>query len=281
MTANLNTCWHEPDHVGECACTPDCGCCQVTPSPRVPWAAVDLLRSAATPDGPSKTGGFDDSIETPELDPDLVEPDHPQQPSLRERAIDALGQALNRAGYWLPVDGRPVAVDAVLALTAADLDAAQRRAVHIQGLLDEQRERARKDAIAGRESERILQAQIDAQAREIDRLRDGLAALHEGEEQPVDEHVVPSPAQWLWQWNHATPEQRLDMAGQIISASETASRCHLDGHAYRIADGRASQAAIGRVRAEVDRWLLNTLEPQTARALSNVMRALEQPKETP
>ncbi|MFZ3473129.1 hypothetical protein ACODT3_10655 [Streptomyces sp. 4.24] len=37
-------------------------------------------------------------------------------PSLRDRAIDAVGLALNAARYWLPVEGRPIAVDAVLAL---------------------------------------------------------------------------------------------------------------------------------------------------------------------
>lgn len=40
-------------------------------------------------------------------------------PTLRDQAIDAVGQALNDARYWLPVEGRPVAVDAVLALVGA------------------------------------------------------------------------------------------------------------------------------------------------------------------
>ncbi|WP_327307962.1 hypothetical protein OG730_34820 [Streptomyces sp. NBC_01298] len=38
--------------------------------------------------------------------------------TLRDRAIDAVGQALNDANYWLPVEGRPIAVDAVLALVS-------------------------------------------------------------------------------------------------------------------------------------------------------------------
>lgn len=60
--------------------------------------------------------------------------------------------------------------------TADEYEQARRNAVRIQTLLDETRDRARKDAAASRESERQLQQQIDAQAREIDRLRDELAA---------------------------------------------------------------------------------------------------------
>lgn len=46
------------------------------------------------------------------------------QPNLRDRAIDAVGQALNDAHYWLPVEGRPIAVDAVLGLVAAPVSEA-------------------------------------------------------------------------------------------------------------------------------------------------------------
>lgn len=96
------------------------------------------------------------------------------QPNLRDRAIDAAKQAINTLGMWLPPAGREAVVDSVLALTSAELDASQRRAVRIQQLLDDTRDRSRKDAAAGRESERQLQAQIDRQAKEIDRLRDEL-----------------------------------------------------------------------------------------------------------
>ncbi|GAA3267975.1 hypothetical protein [Streptomyces lavendulae] len=106
-----------------------------------------------------------------------------------------------------------------------------------------------------------------------------LAALHEGEEEPTDQYANETPAQWLWQWNHATPERRLDMASRIIDAFATAGRCHLEGHAYRAEDWRADRAALGRVRAELDRWGLQTLLPQTNRALADVQAALEQPKE--
>jgi hypothetical protein len=41
-----------------------------------------------------------------------------------------------------------------------------------------------------------------------------------------------------------------------------------------------AEATIARVRAELDRWMLNTLEPQTRRALSDALAALD-PQETP
>ncbi|GAA3267980.1 hypothetical protein [Streptomyces lavendulae] len=66
-------------------------------------------------------------------------------PPLRDRAIDALGQALNAVGYWLPVDGRPTAVDAVLALTAADLEASERRAVTLVERIGDARNWAREN----------------------------------------------------------------------------------------------------------------------------------------
>ncbi|MCX4778138.1 hypothetical protein [Streptomyces sp. NBC_01264] len=55
------------------------------------------------------------------ITPDVLidQPEGPVVPTLRDRAIDAVGQALNDANYWLPVEGRPVVVDAVLALVGA------------------------------------------------------------------------------------------------------------------------------------------------------------------
>jgi len=65
------------------------------------------------------------------------------QPPIRDRAIDAVGQALNAGRYWLPVEGRPIAVDAVLALTDAELDTARRRAVALVERADAARAWAR------------------------------------------------------------------------------------------------------------------------------------------
>ncbi|WP_327377978.1 hypothetical protein OG393_30870 [Streptomyces sp. NBC_01216] len=87
-----------------------------------------------------------------------------------------------------------------------------------------------------------------------------LAALHEGEQPRDDERIVPTPGQWIWQWNRATPEQRLEFAARLISGSERADRCVLEHHPAQIEQlkDRAAQAeaAIDRVRtyaADLDR----------------------------
>ncbi|MGW6872870.1 hypothetical protein ACWGHA_11105 [Streptomyces xanthophaeus] len=74
----------------------------------------------------------------------------------------------------------------------------QRRAIRIQTLLDEQRDRARKDASASRESERQLQQQIDQQAKEIDQLRDHgrwFAGMHRSTEADVT-RVIELAERW-------------------------------------------------------------------------------------
>ncbi|MFK0222183.1 hypothetical protein ACIQWN_28835 [Streptomyces vinaceus] len=38
------------------------------------------------------------------------------EPNLRDRAIDAVAQALNAGRYWLPTEGQTAVVDAVLAV---------------------------------------------------------------------------------------------------------------------------------------------------------------------
>ncbi|MFF1341101.1 hypothetical protein ACFVYT_24810 [Streptomyces sp. NPDC058290] len=97
---------------------------------------------------------------------------NPDSPDRYDRILHAIGSALDSLDAW-PNDSRALETiaDAVEKLIDTELEASQRRAIRIQTLLDETRDRARKDAIAGRESERILQQQIDAQAREIDRLQ--------------------------------------------------------------------------------------------------------------
>ncbi len=133
------------------------------------------------------------------------------QPTLRDRAIDAAKQALNAKGLWLTPDGRDSVVDAILAVVSpatccvcgggpvtyrnyreqpfcwpcADCQCGENPCVRT-GVNDpavtaeaadqheQQRRRAAQDAAASRESERQLQAQIERQSKEIDRLRDEL-----------------------------------------------------------------------------------------------------------
>ncbi|MFF5445449.1 hypothetical protein [Streptomyces sp. NPDC012888] len=73
-----------------------------------------------------------------------------------------------------------------------------------------------------------------------------LALLHAGEEPHLDEHTVPTPAQWIWRWNRATPEQRLEVTERIIAEAERASTCLLMAHEKRLPD---AEAALARVRA--------------------------------
>ncbi|MFJ5804841.1 hypothetical protein [Streptomyces sp. NPDC093093] len=75
-----------------------------------------------------------------------------------------------------------------------------------------------------------------------------LAELHAGEERPECEFANHTPAQWLWEWNHATPEQRLQAAEHAIEASAIASMCRLEGHISQLADARTDRATIARVR---------------------------------
>jgi hypothetical protein len=71
-------------------------------------------------------------------------PGQAETPSaLREQAIDAVAQALNAGRYWLPAAGQAAAVDAVLALTGAELEASQRRGIAFGERIDAARAWAR------------------------------------------------------------------------------------------------------------------------------------------
>ncbi|MFD7093363.1 DUF6085 family protein [Streptomyces xanthophaeus] len=80
-----------------------------------------------------------------------------------------------------------------------------------------------------------------------------LAQLHAGEEEPADRHADHTPAQWMWQWNRATPEERLDMAGRILAAFETADTCFVMNHKGEAPRRQAAEQALGRVHTELDR----------------------------
>ncbi|MFJ7269385.1 hypothetical protein ACIQV3_22535 [Streptomyces sp. NPDC099050] len=61
------------------------------------------------------------------------------QPTLRDRAIDAAKQTINALGMWLPPAGREAVVDAVAAVHEAELHTARQRAVTFQHRLDDAR----------------------------------------------------------------------------------------------------------------------------------------------
>ena len=73
-----------------------------------------------------------------------------------------------------------------------------------------------------------------------------LATLREGEEPHADEAAIATPAQWIWLWNRATPERRLEVAEQIQESAARADRCFMGNHEGRLAD---IEPAIARVHA--------------------------------
>lgn len=56
--------------------------------------------------------------------------------------------------------------------------------------------------------------------------REQLASIHEGEQPYTDDAILPTPAQWIWQWNRATPARRLDVVTSIQTLSDQTDRVH-------------------------------------------------------
>lgn len=80
----------------------------------------------------------------------------------------------------------------------------------------------------------------DEQNAELERLR-------AGEEPATNKALRPTPGQWIWQWNRATPEKRLDMAAQILDGMARANDCFMADHEAQIASLRAE---VERLRTE-------------------------------
>ncbi len=108
----------------------------------------------------------------------------------------------------------------------------------------------------------LLRKSVEAEIRDNDQAhadaewaKAELARLREGEELlPAGQYpATASPAQWLWQWNQATPAQRLDRAARIIEASQEAETCFVADHPGQIEHWRRraeqAEAATARVRA--------------------------------
>ncbi|MFE2556007.1 hypothetical protein ACFXGT_08215 [Streptomyces sp. NPDC059352] len=81
----------------------------------------------------------------------------------------------------------------------------------------------------GRDADRLFRDAAEALAR-AEQAEAELALLHEGEKPHTDDRVVPTPAQWIWQWNRATPAKRMEVATALIDASERADRCFIENH---------------------------------------------------
>ncbi|GGV46017.1 DUF6085 family protein [Streptomyces spectabilis] len=52
-----------------------------------------------------------------------------------------------------------------------------------------------------------------------------LARLGEGEEKPARENSFPTPGEWIWRWNRATPATRLSVIAQLLDAARHMRQC--------------------------------------------------------
>lgn len=223
---------------------------------------------------------FEDTIEIPANDiPALV--DEPFKTSVEEwaagtnetiaRLIDAINGKTKRpnsnptprpdggalpadAHYEMTIDGKPVTWTHADELRARAVDAAQERtdiardmdrlAKWKNDLTDALGMDPLRDWDDIRNAAAGLRKERDAQAETLERMR-------AGEEPVTDERVAPTPGQWIWKWNRATPEKRLDMAAQIFNAMPRANTCLLEDH----------EAQIARLRDELARLRGETAQP--------------------
>ena len=82
----------------------------------------------------------------------------------------------------------------------------------------------------------------------LDQLYDRLAALHAGEEDGYDPLTVPTPGQWIHEFNRATPARRLEVVAATTEAAEKGRQCFFMGHEKRLADEQHAWVALARVR---------------------------------
>ncbi|WP_441251171.1 hypothetical protein [Kitasatospora sp. McL0602] len=86
-----------------------------------------------------------------------------------------------------------------------------------------------------------------------------LATFHEGEEPYNDERLIPTAAQWIWQWNRATPEQRLATAELLLDLQPRLNRAHevLTFHGDRPGWQEAVHAALSGSLTSYPEWSLD------------------------
>ncbi|MCX5335484.1 hypothetical protein [Streptomyces sp. NBC_00140] len=75
-----------------------------------------------------------------------------------------------------------------------------------------------------------------------------LAQFFEGEEPYTDSRAIPTPAQWIWKWNRATPARRLEVAEAVLRTQDAAQRCLFGDHQSALDELREARAALCNVR---------------------------------
>lgn len=91
-----------------------------------------------------------------------------------------------------------------------------------------------------------------------------LANLHQGEEPYLDQAVVPTPGQLLYQWIRATPQQRLDWAARSLSNAERASSCFESHHESQLAELRTVRERNAAVDDARRTWFAAAEQRQAA-----------------
>jgi len=80
-----------------------------------------------------------------------------------------------------------------------------------------------------------------------------LAAIHEGEEPYEDKRVVPTPGQWIWRWNRATPAERLSRAQRILADWAQVTHCTWE-HSDLLDRADRAEALAGIAESRADDW---------------------------
>ncbi|MGW5633931.1 hypothetical protein [Streptomyces sp. NPDC003832] len=75
-----------------------------------------------------------------------------------------------------------------------------------------------------------------------------LAQFFEGEEPYTDPRLVPTPAQWIWKWNRATPSRRLQIAEAVLQAWDADQKCFLEDHHAAVDELREARITITRIQ---------------------------------
>jgi hypothetical protein len=97
---------------------------------------------------------------------------------------------------------------------------------------------------------RRLVAQLTEQR---DAARAALAALHQSEEPYEDDRLVPTPAQWIWKWNRATPAERLSRAQRILVDRDRVTLCTWE-HSALLDRADRAEALAGIAESRADDW---------------------------
>jgi hypothetical protein len=137
-----------------------------------------------------------------------------------------------------------------LAQVVRQRDAALERARKAEQLLA-----AAEDELQKRRAGTPLICSDERHQQKVAALEATLAALREGEEPHEDDRTWPTPAQWIWRWNQATPERRLAMASLFLELQPRLNRArevlafHGDRPGWQDAmhaalNGRPAEAAL-------------------------------------